>query len=191
MRSAIEFRRNFLVFGKIKHFSSFHIYLLLLTFYLLLCPAAFAQKDDEIPADAAPPPIRKLSQDETKSLAAETSIKKRTQLSLDLMEARIVKSEKLVAESNFVETLNELGGFQGLLDNAMSYLFRNDNGRIDKNFKNVEIYLRKQVPRLEAIRREMPFKYAYYVQRLMKEVREARAKAIEPLFDDTVVPNKP
>ena len=44
--------------------------------------------------------------------------------------------------------------------------------------------------RLEVLRRAMPSSYAFHVQRLIKAVREARTKAIEPLFDDTVVPEK-
>jgi hypothetical protein len=168
---------------------SFTLLFLLLAGYCF--PFTVHAQEEEPPADAVPPPVRTLSQDEKKLLEAETGIKKRTQLSLDLMDARIAKSEKLLAENNFSASLNELGIFHGLLDNALNYLVKNDNGdkSVDKNFKTFEIYLRKQVPRLESIRREMPFKYGYYVQTLMRAVREARSKAVEPLFDNTVVPN--
>ena len=150
-----------------------------------------AQIDDEPPADAVPPPVRKLSEQEQKLLDAKTTdIKKRTQLSFELMDARLANSEKFFATNDFRESLDELGVFQGLLDNTLNFLVQNDNGNIGKNFKAFEIYLRKQIPRLESIRREMPYKYGYYVQRLMKAIRDARTKAIEPLFDDTVLPIK-
>ena len=167
---------------------------LLFTFYFCLCLPVFAQqKEDDPPANVAVPPTKFLSQDEKKLLEAEKDTKKRTKLSLEFMEARIIKSEKLLVEDNFKDSLNELGGFHAVLDNALSYLVKHNDGsnKVDNNFKNFEIYLRKQVPRLETIRREMPIKYGYYVGKLMRAVREARAKAVEPLFDDTVVPNKP
>jgi hypothetical protein len=167
-----------------------------LTFYLLslalcfsLCPAVLAQVDEEPPADAVPPPIRTLSKDEKTSLEAQNSnIKKRTKISLELMDARMLKAEKYHSETNFKDSLNELAGFQAILDNALDFLIKNDSGKSDRSFINFEIYLRKQVPRLEAIRREMPVKYGYYVGRLMRFVREARAKAVEPLFEDSVLP---
>ena len=109
------------------------------------------------------------------------------------MEARLIKCEKLLVDNSFTDSLNELGGFHAVLDNVLNYLVKHNDGsnKVGNNFKNFEIYLRKQVPRLESIRREMPLKYGYYVGKLMIAVREARAKAVEPLFDDTVVPNKP
>jgi len=151
----------------------------------------FAQ-DEEPPTDAAPPPVRTISKDEKKQLETETNIKKRTQMSLDLMELRLKKAEEFSAQNQFQDSLNELGSFHALLENALKHLNKNDNGssKIDYNFKRLEIGLRRTVSRLELIFREMPFRYGYYVRKLQKFVRETRAKAIEPLFDDTVVPER-
>ena len=44
------------------------------------------------------------------------------------------------------------------------------------------------MPRLELIRRDMPERYEYYVRRLLKTVRDTRAKAVEPFFSSTVLP---
>ena len=174
--------------------STFTFAFCLFTFAFLICLPVFAQQTaDDPPADVAVPPTKFLSQDEKKLLDSEKDSKKRTKLSLEFMEARLIKSEKLLVDNSFKDSLNELGGFHAVLDNVLNYLVKNNDGsnKVDNNFKNFEIYLRKQVPRLESIRREMPLKYAYYVGKLMRAVREARAKAVEPLFDDTVVPNKP
>jgi hypothetical protein len=52
--------------------------------------------------------------------------------------------------------------------------------------------LRQFRPRLELIRRDIPVKYEAYVRNLIIYLREARAKAVEPFFSDTIVPrNKP
>ena len=174
--------------------NSFAFAFCLFTCAFLICLPVFAQqKEDDPPADVAVPPLKFLSSDEKKLLEGEKDIKKRTKLSLEFMEARIIKSEKLLVDNSFKDSLNELGGFHAVLDNELDYLVKQNDrsNKFDNFFKNFEIYLRKQVPRLESIRREMPIKYGYYVGKIMKAVREARAKAVEPLFDDTVVPNKP
>jgi hypothetical protein len=153
-------------------------------------PVVLAQ--DEPPKDAAPPPLKIISKDEKKLLEAETNLKKRTQLSLDLMEARLKTAEELAVQSKYQESLNELGGFQALLEGALGYLERNEFGtsKSDYNFKRLEIGLRRTVARLELVRRELPFKYGYYVQKLQKFVRDARSKAVEPLFADQPKGNK-
>lgn len=53
----------------------------------------------------------------------------------------------------------------------------------------MEISLRKFLTRIELIRRDLPIKYEKYVRRLAIYVREARSRAVEQLFDDTVIPN--
>lgn len=151
---------------------------------------AQAPNDDEIPADVVPPPIKILSKDEKTSLETlGNNIKKRTKISLELMDARMEKAEKSHSTSDFKQSLEELAGFNAILDNTLSFLIKTDSGKSDRSFITFEIYLRKQIPRLETIRREMPFKYSFHVGRIMKAVREARAKAVEPIFEDTVVPN--
>lgn len=165
------------------------------TFYLLpsiaLCclyiTPTLAQ--DNMPDDVAPPPIKVLSKEEKATLDAQNNnIKKRTKISLELMDARILTAEKKQTESDFKQSLDELAGFQAILDNVLSHLIKTDMGKSDRSFITFEIYLRKQIPRLEAIRREMPYRYGYHVGNLMKAVRDARARAVEPIFDDTVVP---
>lgn len=162
-----------------------------LVFTLLLSSfSILGQETDEMPADVVPPPIKILSKDEKTTLESQGSnIKKRTKVSLELMDARIEKAEKSQIASDFKQTLDELAGFNAILDNTLSFLIKTDSGKSDRSFINFEIYLRKQIPRLEAIRREMPFKYGYHVGKIMRSVREARSKAVEPIFDDSVIPN--
>lgn len=141
----------------------------------------------EPPADVAPPPFKRLSNDEKQKLEAELGLKKRTELSLDLMEERILNAERFSNQEDFKTSLDNLAGFQALLENTFVYLERNDQrNKADNRFKQLEIFLRRQVPRLENMRRNMPYRYGYYVLKLMKFVRETRAKAVEPLFADSV-----
>lgn len=151
--------------------------------------AAFAQDDDE-PKDLVPPSPKVFSTDEKKQLEAVSDIKKRTELALDFMETRLKKAETSTNEENYRAALDALAGFHALLEDSMKFLARNNNEsrKVLNSFKTVEIILRKQTPRLETVRRGMPYKYGWYVRKLIRAVREARSKAVEPLFDDTVIP---
>ena len=151
----------------------------------------FAQPDSLLDA---PPPLKILSKAEKSRLDAETDIKRRTTLSIEMMEAKLLKAETLAAEENYPAMFTELGGFHAVVDNTIDFLSEkgNDSNRVLNSFKRVELTLRKHLTRIELIRRELPARYESYVKKLVRYVREARTKAVEPLFDDSVVPeNKP
>jgi hypothetical protein len=150
----------------------------------------FAQ--DEIPPDVAAAPEKTISDIEKKALIElKSDVKKRTKLSISFMEIRLHTAETLVLEPKFQNALSEIGAYQALLEDSFNYLEQNDlkSDKVQDNFRNLELVLRKHITRLEMIRREMSYKYGWHVQRLMKLVREIRAKAVEPLFSDTVLPN--
>ncbi|HEY0427044.1 MAG TPA: hypothetical protein VGC76_04480 [Pyrinomonadaceae bacterium] len=151
--------------------------------------SVYAQTEE--PKDAEPPPLKMISKDEKARLQAETDLKARTDLSLALMEARLKKAEEFSSQEAYSEMFTELGGFHALIDDTLSFLNRNDNGsrKVLNNFKKIEISLRSFISRLEIIRRELPAKFEFYVRGLVKIVRDARTRAVEPLFSDTVVPN--
>ena len=102
------------------------------------------------------------------------------------------RAEELHAVPNFDAMFGELGAFHGLVDDTLDFLMHSDkdSDKVLNNFKRFEIGVRGFVPRLEVIRRDLPFRYEFYVRRLAIFLRDARAKAIEPLFSDTVVPPK-
>ncbi|MEO6655244.1 MAG: hypothetical protein ABIO36_04110 [Pyrinomonadaceae bacterium] len=163
------------------------LYFSLLTFNFSLAPFVSAQDDSEF----APPPLKVVSKDERTRLDAQTDIKSRTKLALDLMQTRLTAAEMLTTGEDFDGVFRELGVFQGLMDSGVDYLTKLDtgNGKVLDNFKRLEIAFRGFGPRLEAIRRDMPPRYEDYIVKLMKYLREARIKAIDPQFADTVVPN--
>ena len=163
---------------------------LLFTFCFLLV-AAHAQPESQL-TDTAPPPLKILSKSEKSQLEAVTDLKQRTKLALELMEVRMVKAEGFGTKEEYPEMFTELGGFHALVDNTINFLDVNNNntGKVLNNFKRIELSLRKHITRLELIRRDLPIKYELYVRRLVKYIREARSRAVEPLFDDTVVPDK-
>ncbi|MGI8639342.1 MAG: hypothetical protein ACR2MG_05245 [Pyrinomonadaceae bacterium] len=160
---------------------------LLFTFAFYLTAPVFAQTEES--PDNAPPPLKVISKEEKSALAAETNVKKYTILALEFMNARLAKAENLNTQQQYKEMYSELGGFHSLIDNTLNYLNRHDtdSNKVLNNFKRLEMSLRKFTPRLELIRRDLPLKYELYVRKLIIHLRQARSKAVEPLFDNSVV----
>lgn len=165
-------------------------------FFLLItvnCSLLTVQAQDETPkeitAPPAPPPLKIIPKEEKKQLDEQTDIKKRTKLALVLMEERLKEAETLYSQEQYREMFDKLGSFQALVDNTLDFLNQNDNGRgkVLSNFKRFEMSLRAFLPRLELIRRELPTQFEPYVRNLAKYVRDARSKAVEPFFDETIV----
>lgn len=164
--------------------------ILILSALILLLPClTFAQTDDD--SEDFPPPVKTLSKEERKALDRETDSRKRTRLAIEFMEKRIAQGERFAAQSAYRAMFFELGVFQGIVEDTLRYLQRSSRGtgRDLDNFKRFEIALRGFTPRLEILRRESPLRYEGYIKSLQKDLREARAEAVKPLFSDTVVPN--
>ncbi|MCO6512372.1 MAG: hypothetical protein J5I65_16430 [Aridibacter famidurans] len=157
-----------------------------------LSSSSFAQAPTEeaaIPAGVVPPPLNIISKQEKESLEAERKISDRTKLALELMESRLKLSEDAATKEEFQESLNQLGRFQALVRDTARYLHNNEESKKSyKNFKRFEQSLREFIPRLELLRRALPFKYGYHVRVMMEYLRDARSNALEPFFDDTVIP---
>jgi hypothetical protein len=162
-----------------------------MTLVLLIAPA-FASGQGVIEDNLAPPPLKILSAEEKSKLGSEVEVKRRTKLALELMDARLKKAETLHTSQSYDEMFTELGAFHGLMDNMLDFLNKSDkdSNKVLYNFKRLEIGLRGFTPRLEFIHHDIPIRYEQYVRSLIKNVRTARARAIEPLFDDTVLPEK-
>jgi hypothetical protein len=184
--------------GNVKNSFSYYslpfTFSIFVAFSLLVCVNVKAQEEGEenIPANLAPPALKILSKEEKSALAGVSDIKNRTKLALDLMEVRLKKAEELNTQESFGALLTELGSFHALMDDALKFLNRNDDGRgkVMSTFKRFEMTLRTFMPRLELIRRDLPERYEYHVRRLLKTVRDTRSKAVEPFFSTTIVPTK-
>jgi hypothetical protein len=170
-------------------FTKFPIHLVLLLFFSAVFSFTANAQENTTITDIVPPPLALISKGETEQLNAEADMKKRTELALELMAHRLKKAETFSNEKKYQESLDELGGFQAIMRDALKYLQRSNTGnkKVLSNFKRFEINLRGFVPRLELVRRVMPQKFGFHVVQLMKSVRKARSNAVEPLFDDNVV----
>lgn len=169
------------------NFSRFSILLFLIFGFTIVSEA-----QEKRVQDIAPPPLAILSEGEQKQLAAQADIKDRTQLAVELMQARIEKSEALCDQKLYRESLDELGNFQALITDSLNFLNRKgkSNRTVQYNYKRLDINLRQLMPRLELLRRKMPYRYGYHVKNLMRYVSKSRATATDSLFANTVLPNQ-
>ena len=154
--------------------------------FLSFSTASAAQ--ESIPPDAAPPPLKVLTKAEKEQLAEAKDVKERTKLTLELMGARIKVAEGYLPQDHYEQVFTELGGFHALVVDVLEYLSKSsaDKNKVLDNFKRFELGLRALTPRVELIHRQMPPAREYYLRILLRELRDARTKAIEPLFGDVV-----
>ena len=161
---------------------------------LVLAFSVAPSNAQDVDSDDVAPPPRLLSKDERTRLDAEQDVKRRTKLALDLMNSRMTSAEGLHDKHEYDAMFTELGAFHGLVDDTMVFLNKSDKDsrKVLDNFKRFEIALRSFTPRIELIRRDLPLRYEFYVRTLAIFIRNARAKAVDPLFSDTVIdPKKP
>ena len=156
------------------------------SFTFLVSPAS-AQPPDQV--DTAPPPLRMLTKEERTSLESTNDVKARTKLALEYMTTHVSAAEAYNEKREYDAMFHELGGFHGLIDHTLLFLTKSDrtSNRVLDNLKRFEIGLRGFMPRLEGIHRELPFRYEDYVRKLIAYVRNARTKALDPLFSDSVI----
>jgi hypothetical protein len=136
-----------------------------------------------------PPPIVILSDAEKTKLSAENDLKRRVLLCLSLADSRLQRAEQLTVADNFQDALSELGGYQAVIENGLSFLRRNNDGnnRAMDNFRRLEIALRSHTPRIEAMRRVTPFQFAAHLKTILDYARDARSRALDSFFGNTVI----
>lgn len=147
------------------------------------------QEPDDFDPDAAPPPVRAMTDSERNQLDQQQGLRERTKLALEFMSSRLTRAQELNEKNEFKLMYDELGGFHALMDDTLEFL--ENAPRRDKtlnNLKRFEMTLRSFAPRIGLLRREIPIEYDHYVRSLLRYLRDARSKAIEPLFGDSVVP---
>ncbi|MBX3267361.1 MAG: hypothetical protein KF831_11705 [Acidobacteria bacterium] len=154
-----------------------------------LAAATASAQDDPPQYELAPPPLMVMSKAERDKLDMEQGIRKRTQLALELMDARVGLAETANTRDDLNEMFSHLGAFSAIMEDTLAFLKTADpnRGRTLDNFKRLEIGLRRFSPRLELIRRELPLTHEFYVRSLLRQLRDARSRALDPLFDDSVI----
>lgn len=166
--------------------------LMLLSLVALVGMSGFASAQSVDSEEDFAPPLKAVSKSERSALEGQKDPKKRLTVALGLMESRLKNAEAESSNGYYERTLIELGAFAALMSDMLDHLKRVDRGT-NKDFNNLkkfEMTLRSFAPRVELIRREAPEGTQEYLKSILKQVRDTRSKAMEPLFGNDVVPNQ-
>jgi len=170
--------------------------LLLLALCVSYCPVGFAQDKPAAQLPAAPP-LRVLSRQERTELDGIKDEKARTRRTLELTAVRLQHAQELAAKQKYDSVLSELGAYIALIDDALEFLnkMNHDSKKARDLFKQVELALRADAPRLTVMRRDTPFEYAVRIKEVEDSAREGRTEALNAFYGQTVVregrPKKP
>src|SRR5438270_5483578 len=161
---------------------------LLFMFALLVAHEARCQ-DLRLPFTAAPPPMKFVPRSEREQLSSITDAKAHTREALQLAEERLARAEQLTAGQQYEAATEELGIYQGLIEDALHFL-KATNGKSNKSrdtYKYLDLTLHTHCARLEAIRRVTPSEYAVNVKAICQYARDIRAQALNSFFGDNVI----
>lgn len=162
---------------------------LLFTFALLVAHEARCQ-DLRLPFTAAPPPMKFVPRTEREQLSSIMDAKAHTREALALAEERLARAEQLTAGQQYEAAAEELGIYQGLIEDALHFLGKSMSGNGNKSrdiYKYLDLTLHTHCTRLEAIRRVTPSEYAVNVKTICEYARDVRASALNSFFGDTVI----
>ena len=160
-------------------------------FALLFCAACLAgttRAQEVAPPDSAPP--KKYIPDETRArLDGVKNIKDRVKLALVLADERLLDAATHTEAERYAEAGNQLGIYEAIIDDTIRAIQRasRKNDKMRDTFKRVELILRAHVPRLESLRRVTPSDEAVHIRSCIEFVRDARTRALESFYDDTVL----
>jgi hypothetical protein len=147
---------------------------------------ARGQEPDQL---EAPPPMKYIPRAERERLSATADTKARTRLSLELMDERLENAERLARSQQFAGASAELGIYQSLVEDAIITLRAggNANNKYRDLFKLMELRLRAQGSRIEAIRRITPFEDAANVKAAYEYVWGARTEVLNAFYGEQVM----
>jgi hypothetical protein len=161
---------------------------LLVAVVVFIAPAARGQDYQMSFISSPPPPMKFVSRSERTQLLAMRDAKARTRATIELAEARLARAEQLTAGQQYDQASDELGVYQGLVENVLHYLNNEQTGKKQRDtYKRLELALRAHCARIEAIRRVTPAEYAVHVKAICECARNARTEALNAFYGDTVI----
>ena len=155
-----------------------------------ICAAAEARAQDmRLPLTPAPPPMKFVPRSDQAQLGVARDPKSRTRATIDLAEARLVRAEQFTTSQQFEAASDELGIYQGLIEDALRFLSnaRKPNNKMRDVYKRLELALRLHGARIESIRRATPSEYKVNLNNIADFTCTARTEALNGFFGDEVM----
>ena len=156
-----------------------------------LCLTSAARGQDQlVPELTAPPPMKFLSRGERAQLSPVNDPKERTRISLALAESHLRHAEDATFTRSYDPASAALGRYQAIIEDALRFLYGMDTSskKMRALIKHLELTLRSHVSRIEAIRRDTPFEYSINIKAVLEYTRDARTRALDAFFGNTVIP---
>lgn len=155
----------------------------LIGFLISGAPATLAQ-DKGLQLLPAPPPFKFVSRNERTQLDSTRDTKMRMRTTIEMAEQRLTRAEQLTAGQQYDAACEQLGNYQGLIENLLSFLNEREpsKNKIRDILKRFELSLRAHSPRIEAIRRITPSEHAVNVKAILDFAYQARTEALNYFF---------
>lgn len=156
---------------------------------VLLWPVAVRAQEPSAPQLPAPPPMTFVSRAERSQLTAAHDSKSRLKLTIDFAEAHLANAEQFTTQKKFDSASEELGSYLGLIDDAREFIgaMEQDKNSTRDLYRNLDIKLRRHLPRLAVMRRTTPAEYAVNIKSAEEHARDARTEALESFYGHTVL----
>lgn len=161
-----------------------------LLFVSALCVALEARaQDTHLPFVDAPPPMKFVPRSERAQLSGERDVKARTRQAIELAEARLTHAEALTAVQQYDAASDELGIYQGLIEDAIHFLSQNKEGnkKLRDIYRHFDLTLRTHGARIESIRRATPLEYKVNINTIVDFTCTVRTEAINAFFGDEMM----
>jgi hypothetical protein len=161
----------------------------LILMFCAACAATVSGQEKATPQLPAPPPLRVILPAEREQLEATRDEKARIRRTLELLAVHLQHAQELTTQQKYDSALLELGGYLALIDDALEFLSKlnHESKKARDLYKQVELVLRADAPRLTAIRRDTPLEYAVRVKEVEDRAREGRSEALNAFYGQTVV----
>jgi hypothetical protein len=146
-------------------------------------------QDNRLPFVAAPPPMKFVPRSERAQLSGERDAKARTREAIELAETRLLHAEALTATQQYDAASDELGIFQGLIEDALHFLNENKAGnkKIRDVYRHFDLTLRTYGTRIESIRRATPIEYKVNINAIADFTCTVRIEALNAFFGDEMM----
>jgi hypothetical protein len=141
-------------------------------------------QDNRLQFVSAPPPMKFVPRTERAQLNGERDVKTRTREAVALAEARLAQAEALTAQKQYDAASAELGIYQGLIEDAILFLNKNqgEGKKLRDIYRHLDLTLRAQGARIESIRRVTPLEYKLNISAIADFTCTARSEALNGFF---------
>lgn len=132
-----------------------------------------------------------LSIEERQRLDKENKEKDRTETLLKMSTSHLEAARSSFHAENFEQASNEVQNYGNLMDYTVDFINTSVKKEGDKKklFKMVDLSLRRDLLVLEALRYDLPGKYAEQATEVCERMRKIRIKALSALFGKDFFPN--